>query len=119
MQLKQIIWYQGEQNAGVGGPPQIDYYTCALPALINDWRASLHQPSLPFGIVLLAPWQSEAKGQNYTSLAAFAELRLIQIQSSQALKHVFTVSTLDQGDPDTGDMHSPYKQVPRLALFRP
>lgn len=111
MQLKQIIWYQGEQNAGVGGPPQIDYYSCALPALINDWRASLHQPSLPFGIVLLAPWQSEAKGQNYTSLAAFAELRLIQIQSSQALKHVFTVSTLDQGDPDTGDMHSPYKQV--------
>ena len=75
-QFKQILWLQGEQNAGkhflfrmdaqllipclvgCGGNPQMEYYSCALSALISDWRAKLLQPSLPFGAVLLAPWQT-------------------------------------------------------------
>lgn len=57
-QFKQVLWLQGEQNAGCGGDPQMEYYSCALTALISDWRTKLQQKDLPFGAVLLAPWQT-------------------------------------------------------------
>lgn len=104
--FKQVIWYQGEQNAGFGGPSQTEYYACALPALINDWRQKLKQPTLPFGICLLAPWQSESN-----PTLEFADLRQVQIQTAATVEGSFTVSTLDQGDPGSGDIHSPFKEV--------
>lgn len=96
--------YQGEQNAGCGGPPQVPYYSCALPALISEWRALFESPSLPFGVFLLAAWQATSD--------AFPLLRLAQVAASEALAAVFTVSTLDAGEPKGGPVHSPYKQVP-------
>lgn len=62
---------QGEQNAGCGGPPQIDYYACALPALISDWRRSFGNENLPFGVFLLAAWGATSD--------SFPLLRLIQV----------------------------------------
>ncbi len=43
---------------GGGGTPELDYYSCALPAMIADWRAKLQEPELAFGVILLAPFQS-------------------------------------------------------------
>lgn len=37
----------------------IDYYSCALPALIADWRTKFQQPELAFGAILLAPWTND------------------------------------------------------------
>ena len=98
-----LVVLAGEQNANCGGPFQPDYYACGLPALIADWRARLGQPSLPFGVCLLAAW---------TQLAdpSFPRLRLLQVNASITLRGVFTVNTLDRGDPATGAVHSPYKQ---------
>lgn len=104
------LWYQGEQNANCGGPPQIGYYNCGLQALINDVRTKFQSPSLPFGIFLLAAWQS--------SDPYFPLLRLIQVNASLKMTNVFTASTLDRGEPAGGPVHSPYKQEPgrRAAL---
>jgi len=109
-QLAGFLWYQGEQNAGCGGAPQIDYYGCALPALISDIRTKFNQPTLPFGVFLLAAWQSNSPW--------FPLLRLTQVAASVSLPYVFTASTLDYGEPAGGPVHSPFKQVPghRAAL---
>ena len=42
------IIMQGENNVAQGGP---EYYSCALPALMADWRAQFKQPDLFFGIM--------------------------------------------------------------------
>ena len=99
-----MLCVRGEQNAGCGGPPQIDFYNCALPALISDWRAKLGDPTLPFGVYLLAPWNA--------SSPAFSMLRLSQVKASTTLSNVVTCSTLDAGEPNGGPVHSPYKQLP-------
>jgi len=104
--FKQVIWYQGEQNAGFGGPSQTEYYECALPAMINDWRRKLNQPNLAFGICLLTPWQSES-----SPTLEFADIRQVQLKTAAVVKDTFIVNTLDQGDPETGDIHSPFKEV--------
>jgi hypothetical protein len=95
---------QGEQNAGCGGPPQISYYGCGLPALIADTRAKFAAPTLPFGVFLLAAWQSPDPW--------FPALRLVQVNASLSIPRVFTASTLDMGEPAGGPVHSPFKQVP-------
>lgn len=102
--LAGFLWYQGEQNAGCGGPAQIDYYSCALPALISDWRTSFGNPNLTFGIFLLAAWGSEAD--------SFPLLRLVQVNASIEIPNVFIANNLDQGQPiGGGPVHSPYKQA--------
>jgi sialate O-acetylesterase len=47
------IWYQGESNTG-----HADYYGCAFPAMINDWRSKFAKSGreLVFLFVQLAPW---------------------------------------------------------------
>lgn len=102
--FKQIIWYQGEQNAGFGGPSQTEYYNCALPALIIDLRSKFQQPNLGFGICLLTPWQSES-----SPTLEFADLRQVQLKTALTIENTFIINTLDQGDPETGDIHSPFK----------
>ena len=105
MQLSAVYWYQSEQNAGCGGPPQIPYYACALPALISDWRSKFGNPELPFGVYLLAAWQA--------STPAFPLMRLVQVGTSLTVPNVATCSTLDAGQPlGGGPVHSPYKQLP-------
>lgn len=48
LRIKGVVWYQGENNVAQGGP---EYYSCALPALMADWRAQFKQPDLFFGIM--------------------------------------------------------------------
>lgn len=101
-QLSGVLWYQGEQNAGCGGVPQIDYYNCALPAMIADWRSKFQQPELVFGVVLLAAWQADTP--------YFPELRLASLAAAMTVPNVFPISALDRGDPAGGPVHSPFKQ---------
>ena len=100
----------GEQNANCGGPAQIAYYSCALPALIADWRAKFGSPSLPFGVFLLAAWKATDP--------AFPLLRLLQVGAAAAIPNVFTASTLDAGEPNGGPVHSPFKQLPASRAAR-
>jgi hypothetical protein len=67
-------------------------------------RAKFQQPSLPFGIYLLAAWQQ--------ATPYFPLLRLLQVSTASTLPNVFTASTLDFGEPAGGPVHSPYKQEP-------
>ena len=105
-----VLWMQGEQNANCGGPAQIAYYSCALPALIADWRAKFGSPMLPFGVFLLAAWKATDP--------AFPLLRLLQVGAAAAIPNVFTASTLDAGEPNGGPVHSPYKQLPASRAAR-
>jgi len=66
MALKGATWYQGESNVG-----QTDYYTCAMPQMIADWRAKF-KSSFWFGFVQIA-------GYNYGSGTAPADLRVAQL----------------------------------------
>lgn len=104
MQFAGVLWYQGEQNAGCGGQPQIPFYACALPALISDWRGKFNNDKMPFGVFMLAAWSSDQPW--------FPLLRLVQVNTSIAVPHVATCSNLDAGNPVGGDVHSPYKQIP-------
>lgn len=102
--VSSFAWYQAEQNAGCGGPPQIPYYTCALPALIADWRVLFDSPDAPFGIFLLAAWSATTD--------SFPLMRLVQVATSHSVANTFVSSTLDQGTAPGGPVHSIYKQVP-------
>jgi hypothetical protein len=75
-----------------------------LQTLVADWRAKLQQPSLAFGAVLLAAWKSG-------DLSSFPLLRLVQANLTSATEHTFVISAIDCGDPDSGAVHSPYKQA--------
>ena len=44
--VSSIIWYQGESNVGAAATMEgAAYYACALPALVDDWRAALAAPT--------------------------------------------------------------------------
>lgn len=61
---------------------QEGYYTCALRALVADWRARFASPQLWFGVLVLQPWTwdgatlplvrlSQAGGRAAAILAAY------------------------------------------------
>jgi hypothetical protein len=102
--ISAFVYYQGEQNAGCGGPPQIDFYQCALTALISSWRSLFNVPNAPFGVWQLAAWSATTD--------SFPLLRLIQVKAAQTLSRVYSVNTLDAGQPLGGPVHSPYKKLP-------
>eukprot|EP00037_Helgoeca_nana_P018815 m.181611 g.181611 ORF g.181611 m.181611 type:complete len:549 (-) comp24604_c0_seq1:120-1766(-) len=105
MQFSAVIFYQGEQNANCGGPTQTANatYSTMLQTMVGDWRVKFKQPLLAFGECLLAAWQSK-------DLTSFAELRLAQVNLTAYVPKTFLISAIDRGDPDSGAVHSPYKQ---------
>lgn len=107
MQLKGVLWYQGEQNANCGGPTQTagSMYSTMLQTMVTDWRTQFKQPALLFGSCLLAPWKKTADE------VSFAELRLAQANLTAHVAGTFTISTLDGGNPASGAVHSKYKQA--------
>jgi hypothetical protein len=98
---------QGEQNANCGGPTQTSggVYSTMLQTMVRDWREKFQQPELLFGSCLLAPWKDPHDE------ISFAELRLAQANLTSHLPRTFIISTLDQGSPKNGAVHSPYKQA--------
>jgi len=108
MRVSGAIWYQGESNVG-----QDAYYSCAFPAMINDWRNSWGYSSsqFPFFFVQLAPW--------FPSDVNLPLMRLCQT-SALALPGVGMAVAADLGDAlsPVNNIHPRNKQEVgrRLAL---
>eukprot|EP00416_Gambierdiscus_australes_P012779 CAMPEP_0171131860 /NCGR_PEP_ID=MMETSP0766_2-20121228/123465_1 /TAXON_ID=439317 /ORGANISM="Gambierdiscus australes, Strain CAWD 149" /LENGTH=564 /DNA_ID=CAMNT_0011595175 /DNA_START=1 /DNA_END=1695 /DNA_ORIENTATION=+ len=105
-----VVWVHGARN--VGGPTPYmgaKYYSCALPALINDWRAKLGQAEVPFLVVEMPvycnsqdfatwhTWCNEKHSRLTEPDTHVAEMRAAQNKAQEELNGVFVVSTIDQG----------------------
>jgi len=107
--IRGALWYQGESN--VGNAP---YYSCAQPAMIQDWSTmwNLRGNTFTFFFVQLSPWVSGPG-------TAIPDLRDSQL-SALALPYVGFTTAADLGDIDspTGSIHPRNKQPlgSRLAL---
>lgn len=109
--LRGFTWYQGEANAW-----QPSLYARQLPALMREWRTAWGDPTLPFLIVQLAPYNPAQATQ-----PIWAEFRDVQRAVSEADPYSGLVVTLDVGNCD--DIHPKSKKpvgerLARLALAR-
>lgn len=109
--VRGVLWYQGESNAG-GGEGGGARYTQLQNRLIQGWRESWNNASLPFLFVQLAGFRqpTDASGTSW------AFLREGQ-QASLALPHTAMATAADIGEPN--DVHPKNKQEVgrRLALL--
>jgi len=109
MTILGATWYQGESNSG-----QPNYYACAFPAMISDWRAKWGgdtEKDFGFYFVQLAPWLSgDDNGESLT--------RLSQMYAT-ALPRVGVATAMDWGDPTSpfGDIHPRFKQIVGHRLY--
>jgi len=103
MTILGVTWYQGESNAI---PPfdQPNYYACAFPAMIEDWRKNW-KLSFGFYYVQLAPWI-------WDNLQSESLLRLSQLYANK-LPMVGFATAMDLGDPTSpfGSIHPQDKQT--------
>ena len=104
-----VIWYQGESNA-----LQARQYRRLLPALIESWRAALHQEQTQFFIVQL-PNHGAIPSQPAES--AWAELREAQLLTLNRLPATGLAVTIDVGDPKDVHPHRKAEVGQRLALW--
>ena len=100
--LRGAVWYQGESNAG-----EPERYRELLPLMIQSWRKAWGQGDFPFGVVQLAPFQSNGR---------WAELREAQDLGVQAAGNAGLVVLLDVGNPT--DIHPADKQSVGQRLGR-
>lgn len=87
-QVKGVIWYQGEGNVS-----RAWQYRSLFPVLINDWRAKLNNPEMPFYFVQLPNY---GLVRDYPSVSQWAELRESQ-EKALALPNTGMVVTIDIG----------------------
>jgi sialate O-acetylesterase len=104
MQIKGVIWYQGESNSGARAP----MYARVFPTLISDWRARWGEGDFPFLFVQISSFKSN--GTETWGIVRDAQRRTL------SLANTGMAVTLDVGDP--GNVHPPDKQTVghRLAL---
>jgi len=110
MTILGALWYQGEANTG-----QQNYYACAFPVMIEDWRTKWGgntSKSFGFYFVQLAPWIGA--GNDAEALIRLSQLFAIK------LADVGFATAADLGDPLSpfGSVHPRGKQEVgrRLAL---
>lgn len=65
-----VLWHfrifsvlQGENNGG-----QAEYYSCAFPTMVTDWRSRLNMPTMWFGGVQLAPASNGVYAENFVGI---------------------------------------------------
>lgn len=103
--IRGVIWYQGESNAGRGYE-----YRYLFPEMITDWRMKFRMPEMPFYFVQLANYDSiDTTGNNND----WSELRESQ-QLATKLPHVMMASAIDLGEEK--DIHPKNKQDVGLRL---
>jgi sialate O-acetylesterase len=104
--IRGVIWYQGETNSG-----DPTGYATLLPAMIQDWRAQWNAPQMPFLIVQLPPFGTQAGNG-----LGWAQMRENQEHIAQTLPNVGLVVTTDVGTQH--DIHPTNKEPvgERLAL---
>jgi sialate O-acetylesterase len=114
--LKGFLWYQGESNCFLA---ETTTYTQKMRLLIQNWRATWQDTSLPFYYVSLAPFKySESKGNKVEltteTLPRFREAQEAVLQ----VPHTGLIVTTDLAT-KLDDIHPPYKWEigRRLALL--
>lgn len=90
LNIKGVIWYQGEANAW-----RAYEYKYGLPLLISDWRNRFNNKSLPFYYVQLTSY--DAGNGNSNQGSTWAELRESQSATLRVPKTGMAV-TIDIGD---------------------
>lgn len=103
--LAGIYWYQGEEDCGIGSTEsyyRADWYGCALPATIADWRSKLGDPSLFFLVQQLHAWL-------HTDDAGLAIMRQAQMKAL-VLPYTGYSTAFDGGDPASLWLVSPAAQ---------
>jgi sialate O-acetylesterase len=104
LQIRGVIWYQGENNTGKGWA---EYYSTAFPAMIRDWRMHFAQGNFPFLFVQISSYYSP--GEDW-GMIRDAQRRTLRVANT-----AMAVS-LDKGL--RNNIHPPDKQTVghRLAL---
>ena len=110
VQLKGIIWYQGESNGD--RRPQAVQYRTLLPILVNDWRKHFGEKT-PFYIVQLSNFRHTHDQPNNTDV--WPLLREAQFMASQDLKAPLVV-TMDLGE--VTNVHYHNKQEVGIRLMK-
>ena len=107
VQVRGVLWYQGESNNGRG-----EQYGKLFPTMIADWRQFFDNPELPFYFVQLAPYRYEQK-----AVQSLPELWDAQLKTLNECKYTGMVVTSDIAD--VNDLHPKNKQEVgrRLALL--
>lgn len=85
--IKGVIWYQGESNVNF---PEV--YQKSFPLMIQNWRESWKNNTMPFYYVQIAPYGKYRDGVN----SAF--LREVQLKTMNLLDHVGMAVSLDLGE---------------------
>lgn len=81
-----MVWYQGENDTD-----RAEHYHKLLPLLIDTWRETLHDSSLPVYLVQLPGYA------DYPEDSA-AMIRQVQRQTAGTIPHVHLVSFVDGGE---------------------
>ncbi len=100
--MRGAVWYQGESNAD-----EPERYRELLPLMIQSWREAWGQGDFPFGVVQLAPFESNGR---------WAELREAQDFGARTAGNAGLVVLLDVGNPT--DIHPADKQTVGQRLGR-
>lgn len=90
LNIKGVIWYQGEANAFTGYE-----YRYALPLLINDWRNRFKNREMPFYFVQLTSFN--ANNGNSNNGSTWAEIRESQAAALN-VPHTGMAVTIDVGE---------------------
>lgn len=112
--LKGILYYQGEQDCGIGATEtyfRAGWYGCSLQALITGWRTALGDPALFFVVQQLHAWLHT----NDIGLATFRQAQL----KALLLPNVAISTAFDGGDPASAMAGSPGGTVHSHAKFIP
>lgn len=108
MEIRGVLWYQGEQN---GDRPF--QYQCLFPAMISEWRSLWGKPEMPFYFVQLANYRDQKDVEPH---AEWGYLREAQAEALNLRATGMAVAT-DVGE--AKDIHPKNKQevARRLALL--
>lgn len=103
--VRGIVWYQGESSSSLA-----DQYQLALPTLLNDWRATFGNTSLPVVIVQVSNY-ANAITVPVQVFATWPIIREAQLVAAQTLGNAGVVCTIDAGDSASpADIHPKNKQ---------
>ncbi|BDI30390.1 9-O-acetylesterase [Capsulimonas corticalis] len=110
VQIKGVIWYQGESNADTAA--EAEQYRTLLPVLVNDWRAHFGART-PFHIVQLSSFKAP---DDAPSDDPWPHLREAQLQTAQRLPHTHLVVVIDLGEEKNVHFRNKQEAGLRLAM---
>ncbi len=87
--LRGVAWYQGESNTR-----RPDQYGPLLTELVNNWRQTFDDNTLPIAVVQLPKYEAG----HAVGIDMWAQLREVQRTTCQAVEGVGLIVTLDLGD---------------------